>query len=96
MDYTGFDATLFPDVCIGVNGQLSSSAKYIVDTFKRYGYSVEINKPFAGALVPLRYIDDPRVDSVMIELNRRIYDNANFSKVQAICKEIYENLLISI
>lgn len=28
----------------------------------------------------------------MIELNRRIYDNASFTAVQAICKAVYEKL----
>ena len=42
--------------------------------------------------MPLQYWDDPRVHSVMIELNRRIYDNEDFHKVQKLCQEIYETL----
>ena len=48
---------------------------------------------FAGSLVPLKYLNDIRVKSVMIELNRRIYDNhCSFAMVQELCKRIYEEL----
>jgi hypothetical protein len=37
-------------------------------------YSVALDAPFAGALVPLSaYVKDGRVSSVMIEVNRRLY-----------------------
>jgi N-formylglutamate amidohydrolase len=92
MDYTDYQAETFPDVCIGVNENVITEAKLIIDIFKNKGYSVKVNEPFAGSIVPLKYIDDNRVKSVMIELNRRIYDNNNFLKVQTICKEIYNKL----
>ncbi len=42
--------------------------------FKGYGYSVAINRPFAGCIVPTAfYQKDQRVMSVMIEINRRLY-----------------------
>jgi N-formylglutamate amidohydrolase len=34
------------------------------------------NEPFAGSYVPLRYVDDPRVHSLMIELNRTSIERA--------------------
>jgi hypothetical protein len=92
MDYTDYQAETFPDVCIGVNENVITEAKLIIDIFKNKGYSVKVNEPFAGSIVPLKYIDDNRVKSVMIELNRRIYDNTNFLKVQTIGKEIYNKL----
>ena len=92
MTYTGYDSATFPDVCIGVNGDVTPVAKLIIDTFKSSGYKVKINEPFAGSLIPLKYLNDNRVTSVMIELNRRIYDNASFPKVQLICKDIYDKL----
>jgi len=54
-----------------------------------YKDKVKINEPFSGAIVPLKYQNDARVVSVMIELNRRIYDNDSFSKVQNINPLIY-------
>ncbi len=31
------------------------------------------NEPFAGSYVPLEFLDDPRVESLMIEVNRALY-----------------------
>ena len=46
----------------------------IVAAVKGAGYSVTVDTPFAGALVPLAfYQNDRRVWSVMIEVNRRAY-----------------------
>ena len=88
MEYTDYRADTFPDICIGVNGEIFHAARLVIDLFERNGYSVKVNEPFAGALVPLKYLSDNRVKGVMIELNRRIYDNCGFEKVQTICKEI--------
>ena len=92
MHYTDYQPEVFPDVCIGVNEDIIAEAKLIIDIFKKNGYSVKVNEPFAGSIVPLKYLNDNRVKSIMIELNRRIYDNNNFFKVQTICKEIYNKL----
>lgn len=86
MLYTGFRD--FPDVCIGVNGALTPEAEKIADAFA--GYSVKINEPFAGSLIPMRFLGDDRVSSVMIECNRRIYQGAGFPRVRSICKKIYD------
>jgi N-formylglutamate amidohydrolase len=38
------------------------------------GWSVAVNRPFAGALVPIAYFgSDARVRAVMIEVSRRLY-----------------------
>lgn len=93
MEYTGFQPSSFPDVCIGVNDVVGAEAQLIIDIFKSSGLSVKVNEPFAGSLVPLKYLNDIRVKSVMIELNRRIYDNhCSFAMVQELCKRIYEEL----
>lgn len=65
-----------PDFCIGTDpvhtpGWLEQLAGQV---FQAAGHSVEVNRPFAGALVPARYYGrDPQVLSVMIEVNRRLY-----------------------
>ena len=44
--------------------------------FNHAGWSVELNQPFAGALVPSsRYGKDRRVQGVMVEVNRKLYLN---------------------
>jgi N-formylglutamate deformylase len=65
-----------PDFCIGTDpfhtpvSYTHSAEKYLKDL----GYSVGINQPYAGALVPMEfYQTNPRVISIMIEVNRRLY-----------------------
>jgi len=65
-----------PDICIGTDGfhtreVLTNTA---VRLFEEAGWSVALNRPFAGALVPMAYYrTDARVQAVMIEANRRLY-----------------------
>ncbi|MBN2352555.1 MAG: N-formylglutamate amidohydrolase [Spirochaetales bacterium] len=65
-----------PDVCIGADSYHTPASikETLIDFFRSQGYLVDVNHPFAGALVPLAYYrEEPRVTSVMIELNRRLY-----------------------
>ena len=65
-----------PDICIGTDAFHTppSLTANLVYTFEKLGYSVAINTPFAGAIVPLDYYQrDQRVQSVMIEINRGLY-----------------------
>jgi N-formylglutamate deformylase len=64
------------DICIGTDAFHTPSLvrDAIVDAEKGEGFSVAVDAPFAGALVPLSaYQKDRRVLSVMIEVNRRLY-----------------------
>jgi N-formylglutamate deformylase len=69
---------LRPDICLGADDfhtprELVSNLK---DAFSSLGFSVEINNPYVGTIVPLKwYCKDERVRSVMIEINRRLYMN---------------------
>jgi N-formylglutamate amidohydrolase len=68
--------TCRPDICIGTDAfhTLPNLEISLVKSFEELGYSVAINSPFAGSLVPLYYYQkDQRVQSVMIELNRGLY-----------------------
>ena len=68
------DKTDCPDICIGVNESncdlelLSSTVNY----FSLWGYSVMINYPYRGSIISNKY---PKVKSIMIEVNKRIYLN---------------------
>jgi N-formylglutamate deformylase len=64
------------DICIGTDAfhtpLLISDA--IVAAVEEEGFSVTVDAPFAGALVPLAsYHNDRHILSVMIEVNRRLY-----------------------
>lgn len=42
--------------------------------FKGLGYSVLIDKPYSGSIVPMKhYRKDKRVQSIMLEINRKLY-----------------------
>lgn len=65
-----------PDICIGTDAFHTSGelAVAFVAAFQREGWSVDLNQPFAGALVPgSRYGQDRRVNAVMVEINRQLY-----------------------
>jgi len=65
-----------PDICIGVDEFHTPPAlrDLAVALCREAGWTVEVNRPFAGALVPMAYFGkDSRVRAVMIEVNRRLY-----------------------
>ena len=69
-----------PDICIGTDEYHTSKelADWLVNSFRRPGRRVSLNSPFSGSLVPqLWYHIDKRVESVMIEVRRDTYMNAN-------------------
>ena len=85
-----------PDICIGTDAfhtrpELEAS---LVNSFQEYGYSVAINSPFAGSLVPMDfYKKDRQVQSIMVELNRGFYSTPDkFSKFQTHLKQVLMNL----
>lgn len=64
------------DICIGTDPFHTPSiiSDTLVDVAEKAGYSVMIDAPFSGALVPLAaYQTDRRIMSVMIEVSRRLY-----------------------
>ncbi len=67
-----------PDICIGTDNFHTPTA--VADTFMAAfadaGFSVALNRPFAGAIVPMEfYRTNPAVHSVMVEVNRALYMN---------------------
>lgn len=65
-----------PDICIGSDSyhtpiRLERTTKEFFDTV---GYSVGINRPFQGTIVPLAYYGKTgNVMSIMVEVNRSLY-----------------------
>lgn len=93
-----------PDFCIGTDNFhtpdiLASSA---VNFLQNSGYSVKINNPYAGSIVPLiHYQKDKRVMSLMIEINRNLYmrteknevmKTVNFGKIKEFIRSLIKNL----
>lgn len=76
-----FDKDDAPDICIGVENKYTSKllVEQTINHFKKYNYSVKINYPYEGSIIPNKYFDvyDERLDTIMIELNKKIYLNNN-------------------
>ena len=65
-----------PEICIGTDDYHTPAWLGLVtlEAFRREFRTVELNRPFSGALVPQAYHrKDDRVRSVMIEVNRALY-----------------------
>lgn len=65
-----------PDICIGTDEFHTPAALRddFVEAFEAEGWSVEVDTPFSGALVPRKsYRRDPRVLAVMVEVQRALY-----------------------
>jgi N-formylglutamate amidohydrolase len=65
-----------PDLCVGTDDTHTPAwlTSAVCDTAMARGFSVDLNRPFAGTLVPLKHLEkDDRVWSVMIEVKRSLY-----------------------
>jgi N-formylglutamate amidohydrolase len=63
-----------PDICLGSCGNTPSwLLNSCLNLFKQYGYSVEVDFPYSGCLVPASFHGNERVPAIMIEVNRRLY-----------------------
>lgn len=76
-----------PDICIGIEERFYSKKliNYFINYFKSNGYTVAINYPYSGSIIPNKYYKANNVEilSIMIEINKRVYINDfdNFKKV---------------
>lgn len=71
-----------PDICLGIDEgfydeELLNITKYY---FESKGYSIRINYPYGGSIVPNKFFNDigkKVVKSMMVEINKRIYLDNN-------------------
>ena len=65
-----------PDICLGTD-DYHTPANWLAEinnVFSEMGYSVKINTPYTGTIVPLKhYKKKKQVHSIMIEVNRKLY-----------------------
>lgn len=73
-----------PDICIGTDIIFTPDnlIKFTKDYFEKRGLRVLVNTPFNGTLVPNPYYTEksPNVQSIMIEVNRKLYMNEKTGK----------------
>jgi len=73
------------DICIGTDEYHTPDylSQTLINEFRKKGYSVSLNTPFSGSMVPNAfYRQEKKVESVMIEINRRLYMDCNANKSQ--------------
>lgn len=73
--------TYGPDICIGTNEHTTSEKlkSIVYESFNSLGYNVEINYPYSNSIEP---IQDDGFETIMIEVNKRLYMNDNFDSVK--------------
>lgn len=76
--YRLFQYENLPDICIGVEPLYYSEelTEHLVNYFKKHGYSVKLNYPYQGSIIPNKfYGKEENIVSIMIEINKRIYED---------------------
>lgn len=94
LNYTKFDNNNYPDICIGFNENIPPiEALEIKTIFENNGYTVKFNNPFEGSIIPLKYLNDNNVKSIMLEINRNVCDSEDkFTKTKELCIKTYKYL----
>jgi N-formylglutamate deformylase len=92
-----------PDICLGTDPFHTPDwlTESIRSDFLNRGYSVEINRPFSGALVPINfYQKEKAISSIMIEVNRGLYLNedtgnkrSSFTNVKEVIDGVVSSLI---
>ena len=92
-----------PDICLGTDEFHTPTSLLEVArrAFESEGLSVAVNRPFAGALVPMKfYRGETRVSALMIEVNRRLYmdeeageRSPGFQDLQATLGRVLDNVV---
>ena len=83
------------DICIGTDEVHTKEAliEGYKKAFEELGYSVGIDEPFKGTIVPLKYYKkEKRVQSIMIEINRKLYMNEETGEKIEKFKELKNNI----
>ena len=87
-----------PDICIGIDNTYTSKelTNFTITHFKNYGYSVSINKPYSGTIIPNKYFNKKKekLSSIMLEINKRIYlkDKNSFNKLKKCIDDYYNKI----
>ena len=99
LPYETTGSLLRPDICIGTDPACHTPewlSGFLEKAFSNLGYSVAVNEPFSGTMVPTNYYHrEPAFLSVMIEVNRRLYINEKtgtktegFEQLKTDCEKI--------
>lgn len=87
-----------PDICLGVDEDYTdiNLLKYTEEYFKSKGYTIKINYPYIGTIVPNYFYGkkDSNIKSLMIEINKRLYmkNIRSYLKTRRLLKEYFRSL----
>jgi N-formylglutamate amidohydrolase len=64
-----------PDICLGVNTVMRRLPPFmrVKEMFERHGYTVAINAPYEGAIIPTGMQNAPDLSCIMFEVHKRVY-----------------------
>jgi N-formylglutamate deformylase len=99
LPYESDQSRFRPDFCIGTDPHHTPSdiVELVVDYLTNEGYTVSINRPFAGCVIPGDSQGSDEVFGMMIEINRSLYMDessgkriADFARTQSVVKGMVE------
>ncbi len=88
-----------PDFCIGTTAFHTSEGlvNAIKSNLEMVGHSVSIDNPYSGTIVPLLYLsNEPRVQSIMIEVNRHLYMDEKSGKKLAVFQDVQSTVRMAL
>jgi N-formylglutamate deformylase len=93
------------EICIGTDSFHTPQelTEYFVSAFSDFGFSVSVDTPFSGSIVPMKfYRKNKSVHSIMIEIRRDLYmdestgeQNFRFADMRSKITEVLDNLGVS-
>jgi N-formylglutamate deformylase len=96
MSYDAYSAEQLPDICLGTDSHHTPPelVELLIKDVTVSGYSVAVNKPYSGTLVPLSFYGCKGVSGIMIEVNKRIYledscqPSSEFANAKALVRKL--------
>ena len=93
------------EICIGTDSFHTPQElmEYFVSAFSAFGFSVSVDTPFSGSIVPMKfYRKNKSVHSIMIEIRRDLYmdestgeQNFRFTDMRSKITEVLDKLRVS-
>ena len=81
----------YPDFCIGTTEQ---TPKELVDLVQDFliDYDVKINYPYCGSMIPDKFVGNPDVFPIMIEVNKKLYINNedDFNNIKIVINQLLD------
>ena len=91
------DENIYADFCIGINKEnVPPFIEEIIELLHSKGFTISINEPFIGSMIPEKFIGQEDIFTFMIEVNKNLYltekyeKNKNFINIRNTITEILD------